>query len=76
MGENPVGNFITLPHYFSLGSHCPLWEFQVQAKRGPTQETDTAVMVRFTSVPQEIQSFFDAVERRFEYHVINRSVQL
>ena len=40
------------------------------------QETDTAVMVRFTSVPEEIQSFFDAVERRFEYHVINRSVQL
>ncbi len=35
MGENLVGNFITLPHYFSLGSHCPLWEFQVQAKRGP-----------------------------------------
>ncbi len=35
---------------------------------------DTTVMMRFTSVPQDIQSFLDTAERRFEYHVINRSV--
>ncbi len=38
--------------------------------------TDTHVVMRFTSVPQDIQSFLDTAERRFEYHVINRSVQL
>ena len=39
-------------------------------------ETDTCVVLRFTSVPQEVRDFLDMVELRYEYHTINRSVQL
>jgi adenylate cyclase len=39
-------------------------------------ETATHVVLRFTSVPQETRDFLDRARRRYEYHTINRSVQL
>ncbi len=39
-------------------------------------ETDNRAVLRFTSVPQEVRDFLDAAELRYEYHTINRSVQL
>ncbi len=38
-------------------------------------ETATQVVMRFTSVPEEVRTFLDAAELRYEYHMINRSLQ-
>jgi adenylate cyclase len=41
-----------------------------------SSETGTHVVIRFTSISQDIRTFLDAAELRYEYHTINRSVQL
>lgn len=43
---------------------------------GAPNETATRVVIHFTSVPQEVRTFLDAAELRYEYHVINRSLQV
>jgi hypothetical protein len=39
-------------------------------------EMATRVVLRFTSVSQGARDFLDRARRRYEYHTINRSVQL
>ncbi|PON19778.1 hypothetical protein C2W62_00915 [Candidatus Entotheonella serta] len=39
-------------------------------------EISTRVVMRFTYVPQHIQTFLDDAKRRWEFRMINRSVQL
>ena len=43
---------------------------------GAPNETATRVVIHFTSVPQEVRTFLDTAELRYEYHVINRSLQV
>jgi len=37
---------------------------------------ETRVVIRFTAVPQELRAFLKQADLRYEYHVINRSVQV
>jgi hypothetical protein len=41
-----------------------------------SRDTAHRVVLRFTSVPHEVHAFLEAAELRYEYHTINRSVQL
>ena len=43
---------------------------------GAPNELATHVVIRFTSVPQDVRTFLDAAELRYEYQVINRSLQV
>jgi adenylate cyclase len=43
---------------------------------GTPNEMATHVVIRFTSVPQDVRTFLDAAELRYEYQVINRSLHV
>jgi hypothetical protein len=43
---------------------------------GAPNELATRVVIRFTSVPQDVRTFLDAAELRYEYQVINRSLHV
>jgi adenylate cyclase len=43
---------------------------------GAPNELATHVVIRFTSVPQDVRTFLDAAELRYEYQVINRSLHV
>ena len=43
---------------------------------GAPDELATHVVIRFTSVPQDVRTFLDAAELRYEYQVINRSLRV